>query len=199
MPAVFVAGRGMPSFLAASEEPLRTGDPHVGGFLRAASARPGPPSPQRVRPRPHGVRQPPATGPPAREVRRFKGPARRRPPPDRREFSLARRALSAAVRRVRAGWSGGPPVPQGLLLGASVLASVGDYASSPAQFIALGVLLTLLLLPRRDTGARAAKSYYALLQRGLREAEHKRRLRSRLRRGCAPEILEAHRAITCRQ
>ena len=52
---------------------------------------------------------------PARQVRRFKGPARRRPPPDRREFSLARRALSAAVRRVRAGWSGGPPVPQGLL------------------------------------------------------------------------------------
>ena len=52
---------------------------------------------------------------PARQVRRFKGPARRRPPPDRREFSLARRAPSAAVRRVRAGWSGGPAVPQGLL------------------------------------------------------------------------------------
>ena len=53
---------------------------------------------------------------PARQVRRFKGPARRRPPPDRREFSLARRAPSAAVRRVRAGWSGGPAVPQGLLI-----------------------------------------------------------------------------------
>ena len=53
-------------------------DPHVGGFLRAASARPGPPSPQRVRPRPHGVRQPPATGPPRPPSPPVLGP---RPPP----------------------------------------------------------------------------------------------------------------------
>ena len=39
-----------------------------------------------------------------------------------------------------------------------------SYASSPAQFITLGVLLTPLLLPRSDTEAGAAQSYYALLQ-----------------------------------
>ena len=54
------------------------------------------------------------------------------PPPDRREFSLARRAPSAAVRRVRGFWSGGPPVPQGLLH-AAFLAN-GRSAVKPGLF-----------------------------------------------------------------
>ena len=76
------------------------------------------------------VRQRPA--PVGDQPPRVPRPSAPSPPPDRREFSLARRAPSAAVRRVRGFWSGGPPVPQGLLH-AAFLAN-GRSAVKPGLF-----------------------------------------------------------------
>ena len=75
------------------------------------------------------VRQRPA--PVGDQPPRIPRPSAPSPPPDRREFSLARRAPSAAVRRVRGFWSGGPPVPQGLLL--QRLARRIDRPETPAS------------------------------------------------------------------
>ena len=158
-----------------TQEPLRTGDPHAGGFLRGepakgrwapaprprdldrrvrsrvcrarAGSRAGPrrygACPRLARRRPQvelqvevqpglvrRVRQRPA--PVGDQPPRIPRPSAPSPPPDRREFSLARRAPSAAVRRVRGFWSGGPPVPQGLLH-AAFLAN-GRSAVKPGLF-----------------------------------------------------------------
>ena len=71
------------------------------------------------------VRQRPA--PVGDQPPRVPRPSAPSPPPDRREFSLARRAPPAAVRRVRGFWSGGPPVPQGLLPGPAAFCMLVCY------------------------------------------------------------------------